>query len=105
MGLIPVKEIDMIGLEKLKREEHPQFNYFSIFLDVPEEVMVNRINSRAAMDYEEVQRRVESSYKEREKAKELCDFIIDATGNEAESLAQVIHILDNNFFNKKIFNN
>ncbi len=94
MGLIPVKEIDMIGLEKLKREENPQFNYFSIFLDVPEEVMVHRIKTRWGMDYEELQRRLESSYKERESAKDLCDFVIDASGNEAETLEQVCRIID-----------
>ncbi len=96
-GLVPVKEIDMQGLEKLKREENPPFKYFSIFLDVPEDLMLHRIKLRGTMDYEEIQRRMHSSYQEREKAKELCSSVIDASGNKSEVLEQVCHIIDQNF--------
>ncbi|PID34618.1 MAG: guanylate kinase [candidate division SR1 bacterium] len=99
VGLVPVKEIDMQGLEKLKREDAPVFNYFSIFLDVPEEVMIQRIKMRGEMLDEELNRRIASSYKEREKAKEYCDAIIDASGGKSQVIEQVYHIIDHNFKN------
>lgn len=97
VGLVPIKEIDMHGLEKLEREESKIFNYFSIFLDIPEDLMLHRIQSRGAMDYEEIQRRVQSSYQERAQAKVLCDFVVDASGNEKETLKQVTNIIDEYF--------
>ena len=53
--------------------------YTTIFLDIPIELMSQRIMQRQQMGSDELQKRVQSAMFEKEQAYILCDHIIDAT--------------------------
>lgn len=95
-GLIPIKELDILWLEKIKELDtlwKLSFDYLSIFLDIPEKIMIERINSRQEMPEEEIKRRITSASIEREKAKDICDYVIDASGSIEENLEKINKIL------------
>ena len=46
------------------------------------------------MSNEELNKRINSSLIEEQKAKELCDFLIDATKNEEEVLKEFLNIIN-----------
>jgi len=94
---IVIKELDIIGLQELKKNK-PELDekYTTIFLNIPENILRERIKKRwVFMSNEELQRRINSSIMEEQKAKELCDFIIDATKSEEEVLKEVLKIIQN----------
>lgn len=76
---IVVKEINIQWLEKIQ-ESDPDFfeQTFRIFLDIPDETMVQRILSRAPASGEEIQKRLTSAKIEREVAESLSSAVIDA---------------------------
>jgi len=78
-GVNTIKEIDMYGLLDIIKQWKIDWLYTTIFLDVPEEVMLERIRWRGDVSDEEVKKRIESSKFEREQAKIHCDYIIDAS--------------------------
>jgi dephospho-CoA kinase len=45
-------------------------------LDIPEELMIKRITSRAPISDEDLKRRLKRANEERELAKKLCNYII-----------------------------
>jgi dephospho-CoA kinase len=76
-----IKELDVIGLQEL-RKLRPDLDsaYTTIFLNIPEEVLKQRIAQRGAfMSDEELEKRLKSALFEEEQARVLCDYIIDAT--------------------------
>ena len=90
-----IKELDINGLLEIK-SLHPNLDwkYITIFLNIPNDILISRINSRwAFMSSEELERRLSSAIIEEEKARELCDFIIDATLSEKEVLNKVLEII------------
>lgn len=92
---IVIKELDINWLEKL-RKERPELEakYTTIFLNIPIDILKERIQKRwAFMTNEELQRRISSAIVEEDKAKIMCDFIIDATKNEEEVLEEVLKII------------
>ncbi len=92
---IVIKELDIIGLEDLRKNK-PEFDgkYTTIFLDIPQNVLRERIEKRwAFMSDEELQKRINSSVMEEERAREICDFIIDATKSEEEVLKEFLQII------------
>lgn len=99
-GKIVVKELDINWLENL-RKERPELDwkYTTIFLNIPRDILKERIEKRwVFMSDEEFQRRLNSSIIEQEKAQILCDYIIDATKSEKEVLKEFLKI-----FNSKNF--
>lgn len=91
----PIKEIDIKWLEKIKTEHKIDWKFTSIFLDIPEDVMIKRITNRAPISEKELQNRLESAKIERELARVLCDHIIitDAPTLE-ENVQRVKSVLD-----------
>jgi thymidylate kinase len=65
----------------------------SIRLDIPLEIMEERIRERGPMNEYDLQRRRANAVVERAYAKENCDYIIDATQPKEKVLADVIKIL------------
>lgn len=77
----PIKNIDPIGMELVEKEWKIAGKYISIFMDISEELMKQRILERQPdMSEEEIEKRLASAQKEREIAKRLSDCIVlDAT--------------------------
>jgi guanylate kinase len=92
--LAPITEIEMNGFRKIKENDFG-IQYVSIFLTLPDDVMIDRIKLRWSVTQEEIDRRVASAYIERVKAKELCDYVVDASGTVKENLKNINKILKN----------
>lgn len=94
---IVIKELDIIWLEELRKNK-PELDdkYTTIFLNIPEEILKKRIEQRGAfMSNEELGKRLNSAVIEEEKAKILCNYMIDATQSPEQVLQQVIDIIKN----------
>ncbi len=92
-----VKELDIHGLKRL-RKERPDFDeyYTTIFLNIPTDILRQRIEKRwALMQDDELERRINSAIMEEDEAKNLCDYMIDATMSEEEVLKEVVKIIKN----------
>ena len=90
-----IKELDIIWLEDL-RKNRPELDekYTTIFLNIPEKVLRERIEKRwAFMSDEELEKRINSAIVEERKAREICDYIIDATASEQEVLEEFLRII------------
>lgn len=90
----PIKEIDMYGLVKIQEQTSLPFSYASIFLDIPNSVMVQRINNRGLLSASELQERIKSAEFEREQAQKRCDVIIDASQPLELVVETFIHAVD-----------
>jgi len=90
--LFPITELDMNWLEKIKKDNN-WIKYTSVFLNLLDDKMIERISLRWSVGEEEIDRRVLSAQSERIKAKELCDYIIDASGTVKENLKNINNIL------------
>lgn len=91
-----IKELDINGLEEL-RKNRPDLDesYTTIFLNIPEKILKERIKKRwVFMNDIEFQKRIQSSIVEEEKAKKMCNFMIDATKSETEVLQEVLSIIN-----------
>lgn len=76
---ILIKEIDMQWIEQIAHNDHPLYaKSLRIFLDLPEEVMIKRITTRAPIAEEELQRRIHTAVEERRLAKQYATTIISA---------------------------
>lgn len=74
-----IKEIEIYGLMDIQDDEKIPGLYTTVFLDIPAEVMKERICSRWAVSDDELLKRLESANLERTEAKKRCDYIIDAS--------------------------
>ena len=92
---IVIKELDINWL-KILRSQKPELDnsYTTIFLNIPNDILIKRIESRwALMTNDELTRRVNSATCEEKEAKEICNYIIDATKNPLEVLNEVVKII------------
>lgn len=92
---IVIKELDIIGLEELRKNK-PELDekYTTIFLNIPENVLRQRIEQRGVfMSNEELEKRLNSAVIEEQKANLICNYIIDATQTPQEVLHQVLEII------------
>lgn len=85
---IATKEIETQWLVKIISEWKVEGQFISIFLDIPETTLLSRLKERGTTDPQEVQKRIQSSYNERQNAKEHCDVLLDASGTK-EQVAQL----------------
>ena len=93
---IVIKEIDVIWLQDLK-ETHPHLDekYSTIFLDIPIDLISQRIQKRwALMTNGELENRLNSAKMEINKSKELFNHIIDATQTPEQVLNDILKILN-----------
>lgn len=72
----PIKELELDGFSKIIESHQMDNKFISIFLDIPDEIMIQRITSRAPISPEDLKRRLERAHEEREKAKKLCNKIV-----------------------------
>ena len=90
--LTPIKELDINWLEQVIQDSK-WLDYVSIFLDLPDDKMVERIKFRGSVFQEEIDRRLASAQVERVRAKKICDYVIDASGTVKENLKKINEIL------------
>lgn len=79
MWYTPIKEVDIIWLDIIKKDLYYGNKTISIFLNIDDNTIIQRITQRAPLDEEEINRRIHSAQHEREKATQLCNYIIDAS--------------------------
>lgn len=95
---IVIKELDINWLKRLRKEK-PNFdaNYTTIFLDIPVNILKDRIEKRwALMCDEELNRRINSAIIEEEEWTKLCDYTIDATLSPEKVFSNFIEIVNKN---------
>ncbi len=92
---IAFKEIDTEWLSILKKQNLSEMSYKSIFLNLDKETMIHRITNRAPISEEELAHRIESSSKELIQANQICDIIIDGSGNIEEITKIVAETIEN----------
>ena len=93
---IVIKEIDILGLKRLKKEK-PELDekYSTVFLNIPICELKNRIESRwVFMSNEEFQRRQNSAIMEEKEIAKICDFEIDATLPPEKVLERFLKIIN-----------
>lgn len=91
-----IKELDINWLEELK-SKRPDLDsiYTTIFLNIPNDILEKRIEARwAFMSNDELQKRLNSSIVEEQKARILCDYMIDATQSPKDVLRDFLEILN-----------
>ena len=90
-----IKEVDMAWLEEIQKN-FPDLreSYTSIFLDVPEDTMIERnLERNPNTPQEEIDKRIHSLKNEKAKASELCDYIVDATQTPEKVMEGVLEIM------------
>jgi guanylate kinase len=98
---IPIKEVDMIWLEKIIKSWKIKNNFLNIFLDIADKTMIKRIHKRwKPISDEEVRKRLVSAKTERKLAKKYSHYILDVdwvldtdTDTEKENINKVFEIL------------
>ncbi len=94
-GKIVIKELDILWLQDL-RKSNPELDesYTTIFLNIPESTLKERIAQRwAFMSDEELEKRLKSAIFEEQHARSLCDYMIDATQSPEKVLEEVLKII------------
>lgn len=86
--LVPITELDMHGLEKIRKDDK-WIKYVSVFLDLPDGVMVERIKTRWGIDQEEINRRLASAQRERKLAKDYCDYVLDTDNTLLQNIQNI----------------
>lgn len=98
LGKNVIKELDINWLEDLRKNRADlDSKYSTIFLNIPPELLNERIKKRwAFMSTDELERRINTCFLENNRAKEICDFIIDWTMSEEEIVKEFLKILEKN---------
>lgn len=89
---IVIKEVDMEGLLILKKDKPELAKYYkTIFLTIPLELQIERIQARwAYMSEIELEERRKTAVKEIEEARKNCDYIIDTWGKSKEEVLEEV---------------
>lgn len=92
---IVIKELDINWLKKLRQERADLDSlYTTIFLNIPIDILKQRIEKRwALMRDEELDRRLNSAINEERQAWELCNYVIDASQSEENVLKDFLKII------------
>lgn len=90
-GKSPVKTIDMVGMDIIEKKDKLSWQYVCIFIDIPEDIMKQRIlNRQPDMNKIELQQRLDSAEMERRIAHRLnhC-IVVDGSGTIAEVFSHI----------------
>lgn len=79
LGNHAIKEIEVQGLLRIEESGMIDGMYATIFLDIPEEIMIERMRTRGETDEAIIAKRLESSALERSVANKYCTYILDAS--------------------------
>ena len=93
---IPIKETEINGLKYIINSHQIPGRFFSIFMDISDEIIVKRITWRAPVTQEEIAQRLKDAAMEREEAKKYCDVIITVEWTPEENFQKVVDVLKKN---------
>lgn len=90
-----IKELELEWLSKIINDHKVDNQFLSIFLSVPKNIMIQRIQKRwAPISAEELNKRISRAEKERIIAEKLCNHIITLDdASETENINKVFEIL------------
>lgn len=91
-----IKELDVLWLKRLIKDK-PEYSkyYTTIFLNIPVNKLRERIANRWENILEEVLiRREESAIMEEKEARQLCDYMLDATQSKEKVLQEFLDIIN-----------
>ncbi len=91
-----IKEIDINWLKRLKKQRPELSDFYStIFLDIPDSIVKQRIEKRwESMEKDDFERRKHAAKMEKDESRKECDYIIDATKTEIEVLDEALKIIN-----------
>lgn len=89
----PIKEVELEWLSKIIQSHQIDNQFISIFLDIPDQLMIERITSRAPISPEDLKRRLQRAHEEREKAKQLCNHIVTTDSFLEENVQRVKNVI------------
>ena len=90
----PIKEVELEWLSKIIQSHQIDNKFISIFLDISDQIMIDRITSRAPISPEDLKRRIQRAHEEREKAKKLCNHIVLTDLTLEENVERVKAVLN-----------
>ncbi len=101
-GKIVVKELDINWLKRLQKEKPELRSYYTtIFLNIPVDVLKERIKQRwDNISQNELERRINSAIMEEKEARLHCDFMLDATQSPENVKNEVMQIIRSKLSNK-----
>ena len=97
-GKCSIKELEIYGLIAIQESKRIDNQYTTIFLDIPIELMTQRILQRQTIDDDELAKRIMSATFEKEQAHMRCHHIIDATQPLEGVCADVKRIVETTCF-------
>jgi guanylate kinase len=79
-GKIPIKEVQIDGLQQVIDNYADQYDIISLFLTISDEEIRKRIHARGSVTYEEMlEERILHTQRERDFAQKYCTYFIDST--------------------------
>ena len=92
---IVIKELDVLWLMRLIKDKSELEEYYTtIFLNIPVKKLRERIENRGeTITEEELNRRENSAIMEEKEARQLCDYMLDATQSPEKVLKEVLDII------------
>lgn len=91
----PIKELELEWLSKIIDNHQIDNSFISIFLNVPENIMIERIKKRwAPISTQELNKRILRAKEERELANQICNYVLNLDSqSEEENINKVFEIL------------
>jgi ribose 1,5-bisphosphokinase PhnN len=80
-------------LQHVQRNSNFPWNYTSIFLDIPDELIRSRLRQRGRTSEENIAKRIIMASDQRALARDICSYYLDASGTLAECVREVNDII------------
>lgn len=91
--LIPISETSIGWLQHVQRNSNFPWNYTSIFLDIPDELIRSRLRQRGRTSEENIAKRIIMASDQRALARDICSYYLDASWTLAECVREVNDII------------
>ena len=92
-SLTPISETSIGWLQHIQRNSNFPWNYTSIFLDIPDELIRHRLRERGRTTEENIAKRIIMASDQRALARDICSYYLDASGTLAECVQAVNEII------------
>lgn len=92
-ALTPISEVSIGGLQHIQRNTNFPWNYTSIFLDIPDELIRYRLRERGRTTEEDIAKRIVMASDQRALARDICSYYLDASGTLSECVQAVNEIV------------
>lgn len=92
-SLVPISETSIWWLQHIQRNSNFPWNYTSIFLDIPDELIRYRLRERGRTTEENISKRIIMASDQRVLARNICSYYLDASGTLSECVQAVNEII------------